>query len=222
MTKCLMAALALALAGGAAPSRAAEKPAIDLTAGLGAVFPDGSLGRYASDGFAIGLRGVYHVPGTEVLGLWGDVGFNIFSSERRRVSIPVSGGFDIPVDQTTDASGFNFHLGASLSPGSRRSFFRPRVGAGIGAYSLSTDISWKGTNNDEPFAETTVDSDWGWGWRGLVGADLFFGKSWGVAVDYLIDQVYDLDKTEGGETDSSPSSFDTILVGVTFALDRRS
>jgi hypothetical protein len=214
------AALPLVLLFLATPARAAERPPIDVTAELGAVFPDGSLSRYASDGFALGLRGLWHVPGTEVLGLWGDVGFNIFSSESRRVSIPVNGGIDIPVEQKTEASGFSFHVGGALTPGSRRSFFRPRLGAGIGAYSLSTDNSWKGTNNDEPFAETTVDSDWGWGWRGLVGADLFFGRSWGVAIDYVVDQVYDLDKTDGGETDDSPSSFDSILVGVTFALDR--
>jgi hypothetical protein len=211
--------LILALAP-APPARAAGKPPIDLTAELGAVFPDGSLSRYASDGFAMTVRGLWHLPGTEVVGLWGDFGLNVFSSEERRVTIPVDGGIAIPVEQQTSSNGISFHIGGALSPGSRRSFFRPRLGAGIGAYNLSTDISWKGTHNAEPFARTTVDSDWGWGWRGLAGADFFFGRSWGVAVDYVLDQVYDLDKTEGGETDDSPSSFDSILVGVTFALDR--
>lgn len=203
------------------PARAAAPP-VDIAAQIGAVIPDGTLNDYASTGFSILGRGVYHVPSAPAIGLWGDLNLNLFSSETIKVRIPVTGtgGVSIPVDQTTTQTGFNFHLGAQLGSGNRKAFFRPRVGAGLGVYNFRTEISWKGFNADEEIASETTDSDWGWGWRGMAGADWFVSPRWGIATDVLFDQVYSLDKRKGEIVDDSASGFTTIMVGAVFALDR--
>lgn len=125
-------------------------------AGLAIAQPTGEFGDYVDVGGGLAAHGVWSpVPGG-VFGLRADATFILYGSETRRYPLlPL-----IDVDVTTSNQIFGLNLGPEFSAGTRA--FRPYV-FGQGGFSyFATSSSVEGSDNAQPFAETTNFEDFTW------------------------------------------------------------
>ncbi len=173
---------------------------------VGGSFPQGSFTRYADPGGMINFRATMHIPKVEMFVLWADFCYVSFSSETidtyhytyHQVG-NVTWTESSPVDQVTEEVLHSGHIGLQLGSMTRRAFFRPRVALGIGFYSFSHTIEWKEEDGDSTIvvASESLDSQFSFGWRVLLGVDFFITSQWGVTADFVYDHVFQLNQTDG-------------------------
>lgn len=196
----------------------------EVAASVGGIYPQGSFTRYADPGFMGNARATIHIPSVEFMVGWFDFAFTQFSSETvetSRVLYDFDNGVTIrrPVDQTTKETMFALHLGGQISSASRRAFIRPRAGLGIGLYHFRNTISWTEQDADTTvtLASESLDRQTSFGWRALLGVDLFFTDQWGGTVDFIYDHVFELNQQDGPSANADLTSrFQGFSVGVIY------
>jgi hypothetical protein len=216
-SRTLLFAMVLVLASGGLLSEAA-KGAGEVTLGIGGVWPQGSFAAYGDPGPHFLARGELEIPGFPAAAGWVGLGFTLFSSESFRTDATVE-DITIPLEETTSQSAFSFHVGIQLGSSSRQAFFRPRAAVGVGFYQFTTNVELKRTDwhdDEEPLYSENLDSQFRFGWRGVLGADFYFTSKWGVSFDLLYDHVLDLNRIEGDDQVKRTSRFQGFSVGVVF------
>lgn len=157
----------------------------------GGIYPQGNYVRYADPGFTGNLRFTAHVRGFGSTSGWVDLNGSFFSSDNSYVEV-----YDDPyisgADQRVSEYAFSLHAGLQLGAATRRGFFRPRAGVAPGLYIFDTETVLTVPGMDEPLSEEN-NSQVKFGWRGILGADLFFTPKWGVSLDITYDHVLNLD-----------------------------
>lgn len=212
---CVLVAAALSIVSQAVPATAVVG---DLTLGGGGFWPQQDMAYYSDPGPHFFGRIDFQLPDAPVLMFWTGVGGTFFAEDKQRVFIPTTGD-PIPADQTTTQTALTFHIGAQLGSPSRRGFFRPRVAAGVGLYSLQTDTDWKWTNEDEAFSSLDEDSQVRLGWRGILGADFFFSPKWGLGAEFVSDQIWNVDQEAGEDAEKVTASYQGFSICVVLPLE---
>jgi len=178
----------------------------EMAVAAGGTFPQGSFTRYADPGGMINVRATLHMPKVELFVLWVDFGYTLFDSETIKTKHytyhqvgNVTWTESTPVDQITEESMISGHIGLQLGSMTQRAFFRPRAALGIGFYSFSHNIEWQEEDADSMIviASESLDSQFSFGWRMLVGADFFITSQWGVTADFVYDHVFQLNQADG-------------------------
>ncbi len=204
---------------------------------VGGTFPQGSFTRYADPGGMLNLRATLHIPKVEMFVLWANFSYVIFSSETIETEhythhqVGNNTWTEVrPVDQVTEETMHSGHIGLQLGSMTRRAFFRPRAALGIGFYSFSHEIVWTEEDGDSTIvvASESLDSQFSFGWRVLLGVDFFITSQWGVTADFVYDHVFQLNQTDGFaetatkvDTESDLTSrFHGFTVGVVYMFSQ--
>lgn len=169
----------------------------EVSLSAGGTFPQGTFTKYADPGFLINFRATIHIPNAEFLSFWFDLGGANFGSEELFTTGFIPGGPTFEVTQTTNEYMIASHIGLQLGNTTKRAFFRPRAGWGIGLYGFNTKVTWTTDLIDTTVTldEKSTDSQTKFGWRGTIGADLFISSQVGIAADFVYDQVFGLNQT---------------------------
>jgi hypothetical protein len=173
----------------------------ELHVGLGGCYPQGTYDNYADPGFIFDLRATLHIPHAEIIAGWIDFNYIEFRSDVFQTEgwIETGGGFiTFPVLETYQEKLYTGHIGIQLVSPTRRGFFRPRAGIGIGFNNLQTDLKWEAQLPDTllEIAREDLDSQTKFGWRGIAGVDLFFTPKFGVCGDFIYDHVFNVERLE--------------------------
>jgi hypothetical protein len=115
--------------------------------------PVGEFRDYVQHGGGFGVNVVWPIPGARVIGLRADGGFLVYGSERNRVCFSSTVGCRVQLDLTTTNSIAHFNFGPQLMLPDGP--VRPYVNGAIGFSYFATTSSVEGSNNNEPFANTT-------------------------------------------------------------------
>lgn len=190
----------------------------NLTVGGGGVWPQQKMAYYTDPGPHVFGRVDLQIPEVRMLMLWAGLGGTFFKDDDQRVYIETTGD-PIPVNQSTTQTALTFHLGAQLGSHSRRGFFRPRAGAGIGLYSLQTNTDWKWTDEEEAFSSEDRDSQLRIGWRGFLGADFFPTPKWGIGAEFVTDQIWNVDQDAGDAAEEGTAIFHGFAVNFVLPLE---
>lgn len=185
---------------------------------LGAMDPQGDFSDFAETGFHVKAHVSLHAPAARVFALHVDGNFTWFSSSESAGQFEFSDGEPFIGIQSVDQTAYSLHVGPQLGSPTTHGVLRPRLGAGIGAYLFVIDTNVRPPDFEQGFDyETTYLGRFGW--RANLGLDVFLGDSWGIAIDALYDQVWNLNlQTASGETVEHPQYFGATL-GVVFAFD---
>jgi len=195
----------------------------ELTAGLGGMWPQGTFAAYGDPGPHFLLRAEAEVPGFPALAGWISVDYAIFSSETLDAEATV-GDITIPLEQTNEQDALSLHAGIQLGSSSHSAFFRPRAAVGVGFYYFSTDVElrhkdWSGESEDELLYREVLDSQFRFGWRGILGADFYPTSKWGLFFEVVYDHVLDLNRIEGDTEAERTSRYQGFTMGVVFPFD---
>jgi len=208
----LLAVLCQSAAGATAPRG-------ELNFSLGGMFPQGNYTKYADPGFTMNLRGNFRVPGFGVLGGWIDGNASFFGSDESYVEV-LDDPYISHADQTVSEYAISFHTGLQIGFDTRRGFLRPHVGLGPGLYIFNTETKLTIPDVEEPIEKDT-ESQLKFGWRGMVGVDLFFVTKVGVSLGFTYDHVLRLDHVDeylsGGQLvrTARTARFQSYTIGVT-------
>jgi opacity protein-like surface antigen len=195
----------------------------ELSGGIGGTWPQGSFAAYGDPGPRFLLRAEAEIPGVPALAGWISVDYAIFSSETFDTEA-TTGDIDIPLEQTNEQDALSIHAGIQLGSSSHKAFFRPRVGVGVGFYYFSTDVElrhkgWTSEDEDNLIYREVLDSQFRFGWRGVVGADFYPTSKWGLFFEAVYDHVFDLNQIEGDEEAERTSRFQGFTMGVVFPFE---
>jgi len=193
----------------------------EVTVGMGGVWPQGSFAAYGDPGPQFFGRVEVEIPDLPAAAIWLDVSFAIFSSETFRTEATAD-DIAFPVDQTTSQHALSFHTGLQLGSSSHNAFFRPRAAVGAGFYYFSTTVELRRADwysDEEPLYSETLDSQFRFGWRGIVGADFFVSSSWGISCEFVYDHVFGLNRIEGEQEAEKTARFHGVTVGAVFSFD---
>lgn len=184
---------------------------------IGGSAPQGSFSRYAGGGLGVTVRAVYHTMPAPMIGFWGDINYIWFSSDRSVIPYDEIGYHSTAV-QEIDEQDISLHIGAQLGSNSRKAFFRPRAALGPGLYvfytsSTVTASPWVG--EDEEFS-AIEEAFVRFGWRIVLGTNLFITPRYGVAIDLVYDHVYKLDHPEGFHAPRLTTRFNGLYLGMAF------
>lgn len=193
----------------------------EFTAGVGGTWPQGSFAAYGDPGPLFLLRVEAEVPDFEALAGWLSVGYVIFSSETFDTEA-TTGDIIIPLEQRNQQDALSVHVGLQLGSSSHHAFFRPRAAVGVGFYYFTTNVElrqkddWSGEGDEEPLYREVLDSQFRFGWRGILGADFYLSPKWGVSFDIIYDHVLGLNRIEGDTEAERTSRYHGFAVGVVF------
>lgn len=208
----------------AAEGDTAHEPPSELILTIGGVSPLGNFSRYAEVGFMGAARVTCHPEHPGSLALFLNVAGMAFSSEDEGFVLEGQ-GISMQGTKTVDQYAAALHLGFQIGSGSRRSFFRPRLAIGPGMYLFNTETSWRIDGDDEDLRE---ENEWQtrFGWRGILGTDLFISTQWAITIDFTYDYVWNLhhlleiDELGRAHSVSKSARFEGIMIGVALALDK--
>jgi hypothetical protein len=193
----------------------------EVAVALGGTYPQGSFVRYADPGFLINGRATIHVPHVEMFVGWVNVGYVSFANEDLETQGTVqgpSGTVTFPIIQKYSEDLLSLHLGVQLATTTKRAFLRPRAGIGVGVYGFNTDMTWEAVNADTTIeiAREELDSQTKFGWRGMIGIDIFVKSSFGVTSDFVYDHVFNLERVDGQAVADRSSRFHGFTVGIVY------
>jgi hypothetical protein len=195
----------------------------ELSGGVGGTWPQGTFAAYGDPGPRFLLRAEAELPGVPALAGWISMDYVIFSSETFDVDA-TAGDITIPLEQTNRQDAFSIHAGIQLGSSSHKAFFRPRAGVGVGFYYFTTDVQlrhkeWTGEEEDNLVYSETLDSQFRFGWRGVVGADFYPTSKWGLFFEVVYDHVLGLNQIEGDEEAERTSRYQGFTMGVVFPFE---
>jgi hypothetical protein len=193
----------------------------EVSAGLGGIWPQGSFAAYGDPGPHFLIRAEGEVPNFPALTGWITVDYAIFSSEKLDTEATVD-DIAIPLEQINEQDALSVHVGVQLGSSSHKAFFRPRAGVGVGVYYFSTDVElrhkyWSDEDDDLVYREV-LESQFCFGWRGVVGADFFPTPEWGIFVEAVYDHVFGLNRIEGDDEAERTSRYQGFAIGVVFPI----
>ena len=193
----------------------------ELHLGLGGCFPQGTYTTYADPGLIVDLRATLHLPYVEMFAGWIDFNFIGFKHENLETEGEIDAGnmiITFPVRQTYSENLYTGHIGLQLANPTQRGFFRPRVGIGVGFYNFQTDMKWEAELPDTllEIAQMDLDNQTRFGWRGVVGVDLFFTPSVGLSGDFIYDHVFGVERVEGDHAVDRTSRFYGFTIGIVY------
>ncbi|HWR83897.1 MAG TPA: outer membrane beta-barrel protein [Candidatus Deferrimicrobium sp.] len=199
----------------------------EVAASVGGTYPQGTFTRYADPGWVGNVRATIHVPHVEVFAAWVSLSYVEFAREAvktRRLLYEIEGGPTVykPVDQTTKETMTAGHIGLQLATLTRHAFFRPRVALGMGVYYFRNDVEWteEGVDSTVTLATVELDEQTVFGWRLLLGSDLFITTRIGLTAEFVYDHVFDLNQTDGPSYDADLTSrFHGFNVGVVYMFE---
>jgi hypothetical protein len=119
--------------------------------------------------------------------------------------------FIVIAKQETDRWAGAVNLGIQLGSPSRRGFFRPRAGIAPGFYLLGAQIDRTLPQDPEPYYQSTLLLG-RLGWKGVIGADLFFTRSAGLSLEFVYDQIWHIENRQSGR-------YQGFAVGITVATE---
>jgi hypothetical protein len=194
----------------------------DVTLAGGGTWPQGSFAAYGDPGPQGLLRVTVQIPEVRAVMGWMDVNYTHFSSETQPVDLEYLGRV-FPADQSTSQDCLAFHLGVQAGNHTRRGFFRPRAGIGLGAYFFFTNVSLKevriGGEDEDVFDSDVTDSQELLGWRGQIGSDFFFTPRWGISFDLLYDHIWNLNRKDGDTNVRRTSRYQGFAIGVVIPFE---
>ncbi|MCK5124637.1 MAG: hypothetical protein KAR42_00130 [candidate division Zixibacteria bacterium] len=192
----------------------------------GIIYPQGTFNRYADQGGVINFRITIHIPQVEMFAGWFDFGLGRFSRDEfetyKKTEIPNGPTFYDPITQITSEDMVTSHIGLQLASMTRKAFFRPRAALGFGLYGFSHKIEWTEEDGDSTVAIATesLHHKTCWGWRAVIGADLFFTPQWGASFDVVYDHVFNLRQKETMDVFSKNTSrFNGFTVGIVYMFE---
>ena len=150
-----------------------------------------------------------------IMFFWVSLGANMFRASGSTINIPIPDGPVLTAERTTAESNAAFHVGMQIANPSRKAFFRPRVGLGLGAYYFWTELNFTG---DVIESYNIQDSQLRFGWRGSIGADFYFTRKLGINLEYIYDWVMDLDQGTPGQVIHDGGGFVSWNFGMVFAV----
>lgn len=175
----------------------------------GYMWPQGLFTEFADPGPTFFVRGTYHMPGAASLVGWLDMSYTQFRTNRSLADIRVPGYTGVSVRVNSEWAGA-IHFGAQVGSPTAKGFFRPRAGAGVGFNLFRRDDDYEYYDAFGEIARYPGDDGLllgRFGWRGIAGADLFFVPKWGIALDFIYDQVWNANGT-------SPSRYQGVTAGL--------
>lgn len=190
----------------------------DFAVMVGGSAPQGSFSRYVDGGLGVTVRAVYHTEPAPMIGFWGDINYLWFSSDCSVISYDEPGYWHT-AEQEISEQDISLHIGAQLGSNSRRAFFRPRAALGPGLYVFYTSntitaTSWLGEEEEFSAIEEAYVR---FGWRIVLGADLFVKPRLGASMELVYDHIYKLDHPEGLHAPRLTTRFNGLFFGMTFA-----
>ena len=170
----LIGAASLALAASSEPLRAQVTPLTppQFHLGIQGVYgmPTGEFGDHVDQGWGANFTGSFAIQPASPIAIVAEGGFLVYGSETKTVCFGGGAGCRVELDLNTTNSIFYGGVGPQLMLPSGR--VRPYVSASVGFAYFSTSSNVEGTNDSEPFAETTNFDDaifaWGSGGGFLV------------------------------------------------------
>ena len=202
-----------------------EPPMVgEMAIGLGYSAPQGTFTRYADIGFHGSLRVNFRAREQFPVSIWVGLTYTHFSTAESRVYVEFPDIYDPyygVAKELLEEDAYAIHLGVQLGNPTRRGFLRPRAAVGVGLYVFSTTVKYIALDwrDDSELWGYTDEILGRFGWRSIVGADLFFTPQWGLSVDLHYDHVLRLNLTEAAENRHVTARFQGIAIGVTFALE---
>ena len=180
--------------------------------------PRGTFSRYADGGLGITVRATYHPRPVRAVGFWSDLNYIWFGSDRLTVEFDEA-GYEPTADQKVTEQAISFHVGAQLGSKSGRAFFRPRAAIGPGLYIFYTTsaITAEDAFGDEEEFNQLEETFVRFGWRIILGADLYTKSRFAIAVELVYDHVHRLDQPEGFDSSSRTTRFTGVFGGVTLS-----
>ena len=191
----------------------------DLTISVGVVDPIGNFRKFSDMGATAQIRYVLHNKTVDIAALWVDLNGYFFSEQSDQITV-----YAAPF--LFEDAEYRISEYAGATQVGRRSFFRPKAGAGLGLYLFNTKhlIYWIGYE-DEPLLDDD-DLELRAGWRGFLGVDLFFTSAFGISFEYNYDQVWNLHHTLEFDPDlgttvkvGRSARFDNFMIGVTIPIE---
>jgi hypothetical protein len=129
--------------------------------------PVGEFREYVQHGGGLAANVAWPIPGARPIALRADGGFLVYGSERNRVCFSSTVGCRIQLDLTTTNSIAFLNAGPQLMVPSGP--VRPYINGAVGFSYFATTSSVEGSNDDEPFANTTNLDDVTLEWSGGGG-----------------------------------------------------
>lgn len=206
------------------PAKSTPGPVGDFSLNLGYSAPQGTFTRYAETGFHVLLRVNFRLRERFPLSFWTGLTFTHFSRRESIVQVEFPDLEEPYYDKAREVleeDAYGLQVGLQLGNPTRRGFFRPRASIGVGLYVFSTTVKYftLAWPDDEQIWGFTDQLLGRFGWRGIVGADLFFTPRWGASVDILYDHVLHLNLTDAANSRNITARFQGIAVGVVYALE---
>ena len=197
------------------PAAAAEEtsraPTGDFVVLGGGAWPQGSTTEFSDAGWNLNLRLATHLRSIKGLIPTLQLGGTFFPQESRLVD-DYTDTFIVLAEEETDRWAGSFNLGLQLGSPTRHGFFRPRAGIAPGFYTLAREVQRTLPGEVDPYYTKTL-----WlgrlGWKGIVGADFFVSRMAGIALEFVYDQVWDV---ENGQS----ARYQGFALGVTFAMEQ--
>ena len=191
------------------PGAALARESGEATIAVGAVWPQGTYAAFADAG---GL-GNFRIAGRSndsVVGFWLGLSAVFFRSDSTPVGIEIGNTGYLGKRRTSEWA-TAIHLGPQLGSGSHRAMFRPHVSVAPGFYLFFQDESIRLVDGDENITQHSIVRGRG-GWRGFAGADFFFARKWGLALDFVYDQAFNV---VGGRS----ARYQGIAIGVVLPME---
>jgi len=190
---------------------------------IGVKTPLDNIKYFGEDGLTGWVHANIHLNSLPVVSFTMLAGGTFFSSQSEPVFVS-GGGTTFPAKRTTSHYELSLNIGPQLGASTRTGFFRPRIAVAPGIYAFNTDESVRLVDDDEDLIsedETQVR----FGWKGVVGADLFVSRGWAISVDFVYDAIWNLDYVEsvdstGATSNTGVGRYAGFLVGVTIPFEQ--
>lgn len=178
----------------AADTMEEKLPVGDLSILVGGLYPQDSFVHFSDDGPVFTGRCAFHIPGVPGLIPWLDLG-GVFFRNTSGLTEDQTENLIVVAKENRDEWALYLHTGLQLGSPSRRGFFRPRASAGPGFYLFFLDRTLTLPGDVDPYYSKSISLGRA-GWRGMIGSDFFFAQNWGVAVEFLYDQAWNVENGE--------------------------
>lgn len=194
----------------------------EISLGVGGTWPQGTFAAYGDPGPHFLVRAEAEVPNLPAVSAWITLDYAIFSSETFDTEA-TTGDITIPLSQTNRQDAVSVHAGISVGSSSHTALFRPRAAVGAGFYYFTTDIElrhpeWSDEEEDLVYREV-LDSQFCFGWRGVIGADFYPTSKWGLFFEAVYDHVLDLNQIEGSAEQERTSQYQGFAMGVVIPFE---
>lgn len=188
-----------------------------LSGSIGSIAPQGDYAAFADPGLNICLQATYHPLESHVFALWVSGSLAVFSAEDATVQLDIDGASEWADRQINDKA-YIIHLGIRLGSRSYKPVLRPFVSAGPGIYVFDTETKYKLVGQPD-WSHIRHNTETGFGWRGVLGTDIYFSEKFGVRLECFFDDVYGLNPLDTEETDNIEARYISYMIGIVIPFE---